>query len=76
LNATLARWAADQNDNNLQGKAYPMHKTRVTTALALLALLAAAPLLSACHTAAGAAQDVSNAGQVVKKDVQSATPNP
>ncbi len=53
-----------------------MHKTRVTTALALLALLAAAPLLSACHTAAGAAQDVSNAGQVVKKDVQSATPNP
>jgi predicted small secreted protein len=53
-----------------------MSKTKLMTVATMLALLAATPLLSACHTAAGAGEDVSNAGQVIKKDVQSATPNP
>jgi predicted small secreted protein len=35
-------------------------------ALALLALLGAVPLLSACHTAAGAGEDISQAGHAIK----------
>jgi predicted small secreted protein len=44
------------------------------TAAALLVLLAAAPLLGACHTIAGAGTDVSKTGQAVEKAADKATP--
>jgi predicted small secreted protein len=40
---------------------------RMASLLALLALLAAAPLLSACHTVEGAGQDISSTGQTVQR---------
>jgi predicted small secreted protein len=42
--------------------------------LTLLALLAAVPLLSACHTVAGAGKDISATGNAVTNDAQKATP--
>lgn len=48
--------------------------SRLTLALAMLALLAAAPLLAACHTAAGAGQDISSAGKTIEKTVDQHTP--
>ena len=49
-------------------------RTKLSLALALLALLAAAPLLGACHTTAGFGQDVSDAGHAVTNDAAKATP--
>jgi len=40
----------------------------------LLALLAAMPLLAACHTVAGAGEDISKTGQAVDNAAQKATP--
>ena len=48
-------------------------KTRLS-ALALLALLAAVPLLGACHTVQGAGQDVKATGQAIDNAAQKATP--
>jgi predicted small secreted protein len=42
--------------------------------LTLLALVVAAPLLSACHTTAGAGQDISATGQAIDKAAVKATP--
>ena len=42
--------------------------------LALLTLTAAVPLLSACHTTAGAGQDISATGQAIDKAAKKATP--
>jgi predicted small secreted protein len=42
--------------------------------LAMLALVAAMPLLSACHTAAGAGQDIKATGQAIDNAAQKATP--
>jgi predicted small secreted protein len=50
-----------------------MRKT-VSIALTLLALLAAAPLLAACHTTAGMGQDLSDAGHAVTNDATKSTP--
>jgi predicted small secreted protein len=44
------------------------------TALTLLALLGVAPLLGACHTTAGAGQDLSATGHVITNDAVKATP--
>lgn len=41
-----------------------MRKT-LSIALSLLALLGTAPLLGACHTTAGAGQDISNTGHAI-----------
>jgi predicted small secreted protein len=41
---------------------------------ALLLLLAAAPLLGACHTAAGVGEDMSSAGHAVTNDAVKSTP--
>lgn len=41
---------------------------------ALLALLAAAPLLSACNTTAGAGQDISNTGRAIENSAKKLTP--
>jgi predicted small secreted protein len=43
-------------------------------ALTLLALAAAAPLLGACHTTAGAGQDISATGHVLTNSAQKNTP--
>jgi predicted small secreted protein len=40
----------------------------LSVVLTLLALVAAAPVLSACNTVAGAGHDVSDAGRVVTYD--------
>lgn len=40
---------------------------RMIFSLALMTLLAAAPLLSACHTVEGAGQDVTATGRTVQK---------
>jgi predicted small secreted protein len=50
-----------------------MHKTLII-GLATLSLLAAVPLLSACHTTAGAGQDISATGQAIDKAAKKATP--
>lgn len=47
---------------------------RLAAVLGLLALLAAAPLLSACHTTAGAGQDLSNTGKAIENSADKAAP--
>jgi predicted small secreted protein len=42
--------------------------------LTLLSLMAAAPLLSACHTTAGAGQDISATGKAIEKSADKHTP--
>jgi predicted small secreted protein len=42
--------------------------------LTTLSLVAAAPLLSACHTTAGAGQDISATGQAIDKAAKKSTP--
>ena len=43
-------------------------------ALAMLAVVAVAPLLSACHTTAGAGQDISATGKAIEKSAKQNTP--
>ena len=50
-----------------------MHK-KVILALAVLSIVAVAPLLSARHTTAGAGQDISATGQAIDKAAKKATP--
>lgn len=50
-----------------------MHK-KLVLRLSLLALVAAAPLLSACHTTAGAGQDISATGKAIEKSADKHTP--
>jgi predicted small secreted protein len=47
---------------------------RLIAGLTVLSLVAAAPLLSACHTTAGAGQDVSATGKVIEKSAKQNTP--
>jgi len=49
-------------------------RTNLAIALTFLALLAAAPLLAACHTTAGAGQDISATGHVLTHSAEKATP--
>ena len=49
-----------------------MPKNKILAAVTLLALLAAAPLLSACNTTAGAGQDLSNAGKAIENSADKA----
>ena len=51
-----------------------MRKNLMKLTLAALILLGAAPLLSACHTVAGAGEDVSKTGSVVEKTADKAVP--
>ena len=50
-----------------------MYKKMTMLALALLALLSV-PLLSACHTTAGAGQDISKTGQAITKSADEHAP--
>ncbi len=42
--------------------------------LAMLSMVAVAPLLTACHTTAGAGQDIKATGQAIDNAAQKATP--
>ena len=50
-----------------------MYKKPMIFALTLLALLGAAPALTACHTTAGAGKDISNAGQAIERSAKEHT---
>jgi predicted small secreted protein len=54
-------------------KARHMHRT-FRIGLTLLAVVVAAPLLGACHTTAGAGEDVSATGHAVTRAATQATP--
>lgn len=49
-------------------------RSRLVMALTLLTLLAAAPLLAACHTTAGAGEDISKAGTAIENSADKHTP--
>jgi predicted small secreted protein len=51
-----------------------MKKTTLMTAVTLLALLAVAPLLGACHTTAGAGEDISKTGAAIEHSADKAAP--
>jgi len=51
-----------------------MRKTSLIPIAALLGLLALSPLLAACHTTAGAGQDIKATGQAIDNAAQKATP--
>ena len=44
-----------------------MYKRPMMLALALLLLMGAAPLMTACHTTAGAGDDISRTGQAIQR---------
>lgn len=48
-------------------------KTRMLV-LTLLTLLGAAPILSACHTMAGAGEDISKAGDAIERSADKHAP--
>jgi predicted small secreted protein len=51
-----------------------MFKNTKMIALSLLALVAAAPLLGACHTTAGAGEDISQAGKAIENSADKHAP--
>ena len=51
-----------------------MYKKMTMLAFALLVLLSAAPFLGACHTTAGAGQDISKTGQALTKSADEHAP--
>jgi predicted small secreted protein len=55
-------------------KVNPMHKRTTIRTLTLLALFGAAPLLGACHTTAGAGEDISKTGQAIERSADKAAP--
>lgn len=48
--------------------------TKLSIALTLLALIGAGPLLGACHTTAGAGEDISATGRALTHGAEKATP--
>jgi predicted small secreted protein len=55
-------------------KVISMYKRMTLSSLILLAFLGVAPLLGACHTTAGAGQDISKTGQAITRTANNATP--
>lgn len=51
-----------------------MFKKTTMLALSLLALLGAMPLLGACHTTAGAGEDISDAGKAIQNSADKHAP--
>jgi len=49
-------------------------RTTILTALTVLALLGSASLLSACHTTAGAGEDISSTGHAITHSADKNTP--
>jgi predicted small secreted protein len=69
---TRAAWRGQRRNHSI--KVNVMCKRMALSSLVLLAFLGIAPLLGACHTVAGAGQDVSKTGQVITKTANQATP--
>jgi len=63
--------AADHADTHRRNTAMQM---KLSIAFTLFALMGAVPLLGACHTTAGAGQDISATGQVLTNSAQKNTP--
>jgi len=51
-----------------------MYKRTTLAALTLLIILGAVPLLGACHTTAGAGEDISHTGQAISRSANQNTP--
>lgn len=51
-----------------------MTKKATMLTLTLLVLICTAPLLGACHTTAGAGEDISQAGQAIEKSADKHAP--
>ena len=51
-----------------------MCKRTTAIILTLLALFSAAPLLGACHTTAGAGEDISSAGRAIERSADKHAP--
>ncbi|MCW0182731.1 entericidin A/B family lipoprotein [Zavarzinia sp.] len=51
-----------------------MFKKTLPTALVLITLLGAAPLIAACHTVAGAGEDISRTGDAIGNSAKKNTP--
>lgn len=51
-----------------------MTSKRFSLVFAVIALLGVTPLLGACHTTAGAGEDISRTGQAIKSSAQQNTP--
>jgi predicted small secreted protein len=51
-----------------------MSKKTIMLTFTLLTLLAAAPILSACHTTAGAGEDISKTGQAIERSADKHAP--
>lgn len=51
-----------------------MMRKNLSISLALLALIGIAPMLGACHTTAGAGQDISATGHAVTHEANKLTP--
>ena len=49
-------------------------RTKLSLALTLLTLIAATPLLGACHTTAGAGEDISATGHAITHGAEKRTP--
>jgi predicted small secreted protein len=65
--------APSGNKPGITRKDADMHKTFII-GLTALSLVAVVPLLSACHTTAGAGQDISATGHAIDKAATKATP--
>jgi predicted small secreted protein len=51
-----------------------MNTNKMMLGVSLLALLLAAPLLSGCHTTAGAGEDISQGGKAIQNSAVKHTP--
>ena len=58
---------------NTHGRTITM-RTKLSIALTLLALIGVAPLLGACHTTAGAGEDISATGHALTHSAEKNTP--
>ena len=74
--ANLASGTLDLMDLRFEplGKVVFMCKKTMRSTLILLAFLGIVPLLGACHTTAGAGQDISKTGQAITRGANDATP--
>lgn len=52
-----------------------MTRSKTVTALALFGLMALMSALSACHTTAGAGEDISDTGKAIEHSAEKHTPN-
>jgi predicted small secreted protein len=57
----------------MRTKDFSMYKKLILT-LTVLSVVAVAPLLSACHTTAGAGQDISDTGKAIEKSANQHAP--